>query len=157
MIVSCDPGLDGAFARYDVLMNDLIIVPMPVYANGKGKRTIDDAGIETQLRAWNDIDVTLVIENVGGVPGQSAPGSFNFGYGVGAIIMCARMLKWRIERVSPGTWKSALRVPRDKQEARARASELMPAFSHLWPLKGHDGRAESALLALYGEQVLRRV
>lgn len=156
MIVACDPGLKGAFAFYRPHMQTLRIVAMPTYANGKGKTTIDDHAILTLLTTASlDDSATLVIENVGGMPGQSAPAAFNFGYGVGGIVMCARALKWRIERVTPATWKAALRVPRDKQSARIRASELLPKHADLWPLKGDDGKAEAALLALYGEQFLR--
>jgi hypothetical protein len=32
----------------------------------------------------------------------------------------------------------------------------MPAAAHLWPLIKHDGRAEAALLALYGLRSLER-
>jgi hypothetical protein len=35
-----------------------------------------------------------------------------------------------------------------------RASELLPRFAGLWPLVKHDGRAEAALLALYGAREL---
>ena len=36
------------------------------------------------------------------------------------------------------------------EEARKRASELMPTASELWKLKSDDGVAEAALLAYYG-------
>jgi hypothetical protein len=59
--------------------------------------------------------------------------------------------------VHPRTWKRALGVPREKDGARARASQLLPAHAHLWPLKKHDGRAEAALIATYGVQTLRAI
>ena len=58
--------------------------------------------------------------------------------------------KLTIERVAPQKWKRALAVPADKDGARARASVLLPKHSGHWPLKKHDGRAEAALIALYG-------
>jgi hypothetical protein len=45
-------------------------------------------------------------------------------------------------------------VPKAKDAARARASQLLPQAAHQWPLKKHDGRAESALIALYGARQL---
>jgi hypothetical protein len=45
-------------------------------------------------------------------------------------------------------------VPKAKDGARARASQLLPAGVQLWPLVKHDGRAEAALLALYGVRQL---
>ena len=41
---------------------------------------------------------------------------------------------------------------KDKDEARKRASELMPNASHLWQYKNEDGVAEAALLAYFGIQ-----
>ena len=54
--------------------------------------------------------------------------------------------------VSPVSWKRALGVPKAKDGARARASQLLPEAAHQWRLKRHDGRAEAALLALYGAE-----
>jgi hypothetical protein len=36
--------------------------------------------------------------------------------------------------------------------ARARATQLLPAAAHRWPLVKHDGRAEAALIAYYGRR-----
>jgi hypothetical protein len=58
--------------------------------------------------------------------------------------------------VPPRRWKSALQVPASKDAARFRASQLLPQAAHLWPLKKHDGRAEAALLAVFGGRQLRR-
>jgi hypothetical protein len=49
-------------------------------------------------------------------------------------------------------------VPAEKDGARARASQLLPQHAGHWPLKKHDGRAEAALIALYGwRQLFREV
>ena len=55
---------------------------------------------------------------------------------------------------SPRRWKRALHVPKAKDAARARASQLLPEAAHQWRLRKHDGRAEAALLALYGARQL---
>jgi hypothetical protein len=47
-------------------------------------------------------------------------------------------------------------VQKGKDASRARASELLPAYSHLWQRKRDDGRAEAALIALYGWRQLFR-
>jgi hypothetical protein len=56
--------------------------------------------------------------------------------------------------VPPVRWKRALAVPKAKDGARARASQLLPGAAHQWQLRRHDGRAEAALLALYGARQL---
>jgi hypothetical protein len=149
MILACDPGLSGAFFwRGDV-------ADMPTYAKDK-RRCIDERGVFALVEDYRDAGaVRLVIEDVHGAPGQSAPAAFNFGYGVGIIIGAAIAAGLELERVAPQVWKRALKVPADKRASRARASELLPAFSHLWPLAKHDGRAEAAMLALYAERYLK--
>lgn len=155
-ILAIDPGLDGALALR-APGAPLVIADMPTemrrLANGKERRVID---YETLVRSIGQAalcDYVLVIEDVGGIPGQAASAAFKFGEGVGVIVGAAMACRMRIERVHPATWKSALRVSADKNEARARASELMPDSAHHWPLKKHDGRAEAALLAYYADQV----
>jgi hypothetical protein len=56
--------------------------------------------------------------------------------------------------VPPVRWKRALGVSKDKDGCRARASQLLPKAAHQWPLRKHDGRAEAALIALYGAREL---
>ncbi len=164
MIVAVDPGVHGAWCRYEPRLDSLAVHDMPTFerkiAGAKTPRAfLDVAALAEQfllidLRQGAPRQTTLVIERVGGIPGQSAHASFVFGEGYGSIVTIALMLRWRIERIAPGTWKSALRVPREKSAARARACELLPAYAYQWPLKKHDGRAEASLLALYAEKVL---
>lgn len=121
------------------------------------------------------------LETVGGLPGQSAPAAFNFGRGYGVLRMALVAAGISIHPAQPATWKAKMGVaswrPRSKPDttpldldnpksprqvkqalkadSRRRASELLPSHAHLWPLVKHDGRAEAALLCLYGERVLR--
>lgn len=157
MILAADPGLTGAFASYDAGV--VQVTDMPTYTAAAGARQtdrkfIDPAQVVSVLEGYYMLGCdTLVIELVGGIPGQAASSAFTFGHGVGVIIGAAIHIGYRIERVAASTWKSAMRCPKDKRAARARASELLPAYSGLWPLQKHDGRAEAAMLAMYGDKV----
>jgi crossover junction endodeoxyribonuclease RuvC len=156
VILACDPGINGAFAYYDGTA--LSIRDMPTYVAKAGarrtdRRFIDEAAAVNLVRSASLDARILVIEQVGGIPGQGASSAFVFGRGVGLIIGAAHAFGLRIEQVPPATWKSALRVPADKRASRARASELLPSYSHLWPLQKHDGRAEASMIALYGWQI----
>jgi hypothetical protein len=167
VILGVDPGLKGAFAYYDGVT--LSIRDMPTYTAKAGARRTDrvfiDEGRVVGLmrslvngqRKLHIPDPILVIEQVGGIPGQSASSAFVFGRGVGVIIGAAHAFGLRIEVVAPATWKSALRVPADKRASRARASELLPAYSDQWPLQKHDGRAEASMIALWGWQVFGKL
>lgn len=156
MILAVDPGLSGAFAYYDGTA--LSIRDMPTYVAKAGarrtdRRFIDEGATVNMVRSCALHAKILVIEQVGGIPGQSASSAFVFGRGVGIIIGAAHAFGLRIEVVAPATWKSALRVPADKRASRARASELLPAYSDQWTRQRDDGRAESAMIALWGWQV----
>lgn len=156
MILGVDPGLSGAFAYYDGTA--LSVRDMPTYVAKAGARRtdrkfIDEGGIVKLLATAKVRARILVIEEVGGIPGQSASSAFVFGRGVGVIIGAAMAMGYRIERVAPGAWKSALRVPADKRAARARASELLPGYREFWPLQKFEGRAEASMIALYGHQI----
>lgn len=158
MILAVDPGLYGAFAWTDgvaLAVRDMSLREDLV--NGKPRKLIDEARVFARLRTARLHASVLVIEQVGGMPGQSGPAAFTFGYGVGMIVGAAQALGYRIEKVAPARWKGALGVPANKDGARARASEHWPRQAGLWPLKKHDGRAEAALIALYGWQVFGRL
>lgn len=150
-ILAIDPGIRGALCLYDGAR--LTVADMPTRVSSGGKTAIDEERLVRWIKT-SKADL-LVIELVGGIPRQSAPAAFVFGRGVGVIIGAA--LLWmgadRIREVHSSTWKSALRVPADKKHARARADELLPKWADQWPLAKHDGRAESAMLALYAWQV----
>jgi crossover junction endodeoxyribonuclease RuvC len=77
-------------------------------------------------------------------------GAFMFGEGYG-IVHCAVIANGMVlTEVRPGIWKKAMGVGGDKDEARRRASELFPLFKSYFVRKMDDGRAEAALLALWG-------
>ena len=52
--------------------------------------------------------------------------------------------------VPPATWKKHFGLSTDKDASRALAGQHFPDQAHLWSLKKQDGRAEAALIALYG-------
>lgn len=159
-ILAVDPGLKGAFAHSTDGV--LTLVRMPIYTKtvGSPKRDrdfLDEQGIVDTVNAFAAVGAThLFIEDVGGVPGQSAPASFQFGYGCGVIVTAARCAGFVIERVAPSVWKRSLRVPSDKRASRARASELLPGYSHMWPRQKDDGLAEAAMLTLWAEKEMRK-
>lgn len=160
IVVTCDPGLSGALCLYDTKLGSLRVHDMPTVERVVGKaakrQVIDEEGVLDLLTGFQLLGATrFVIEQVQGLPRQSAPAAFNFGYGYATVLTTARCLGYEVERVRPEVWKAKLRVPADKNGARGRASEMLPTHKHLWPLKKHDGRAEAALLAVWAEQVLR--
>lgn len=154
-ILGIDPGLTGAIALYMPGQDRLFVGDVPLFElkrNGKLRREVDVHNLANMLADCAQHKPVVWIEHVSAMPGEGAVGAFTFGKTVGLLTGICVGLQLVIERVTPSVWKRAMGVPADKDAARARASQLLPQHSSCWPLKKHDGRAESALIALYGAQ-----
>lgn len=149
-IAGIDPGLGGAIA---FLMPDgaCVTFDMPVHRlvrNGKNKGEIDAHGLAAMF--WREHAAHAFIEVVGAMPGQGVTSMFSLGRSYGTVIGVLAAVGVPTTFVSPRKWKSSLGVPTAKDGARARASQLFPASAEQWALVKHDGRAEAALIALWG-------
>lgn len=152
MILGIDPGLSGALAFMDD--EELLIYDIPtlnIERNGKNKRQIDLQNLLAILQLCQVEHCYL--EMVGAMPGQGVSSMFQMGRGYGQIEMALASCAIPVTYVTPQKWKKALSVPKDKDGARQRASQLMPQWAHNWDLKKHDGRAEAALIAKYGRGI----
>lgn len=153
LTMGIDPGLSGALALYGrdgaLEVRDIPTLQL------KTKRIIDEYALARIIDDWSSLIESVWLEQVGVRPGEGAVGAFTFGRGYGLIrgVCVASFLT--IHDVTPQSWKASLRVKGDKDESRLRASALFPRHGGLWPLKKHDGRAEAALIALYGAQQAR--
>jgi hypothetical protein len=138
IFVGIDPGMSGAIALYDPDKDWLEVHDCPtVSPNGKNEMFLPAV-----------IDILRPVQ-VASCIIERAQAMFGYGMGYGSYLGVLASLKIPHSKISPVEWKRKLRVPKDKDGARARASELMPAHSGNWMLKKHHGRAESALLAYY--------
>jgi len=160
-IIGVDPGLSGAVAilthvtDHDKLTegnNSLDIFDMPVHhlkRGGKNKREIDRYQLARLVEKCCPIDKAIV-ERVGAMPGQGVSSMFQFGRAVGIIEGILAAMYIPTEYVAPRTWRSYFKVRAGKDSSRERASALMPRSSELWARKKDTGRADAALIALYG-------
>lgn len=159
-ILGVDPGAKGALALLDGSRLEIFDMPRHYVRRGKtDKAEIDGAKLWSILQALEADH--LVIEQVGGMTGQSASAAFNFGRAAAAPEYMAVARGWAVTRVPPQTWKKALRVLGGKDAAVARASNLFPRHTGLWAaVRGNgdadqrEGRAEAALIAEYGRRSL---
>lgn len=151
-VIGIDPGLNGAIAHLSK-RGVLQIWDMPTFQivrGGKNKREVDEASVADILA---DLTGTCYLEKVGAMPGQGSSSMFSFGQSYGILRGAIAALEMPRELVPPQTWKAELKVKKGKDAARLRATELMPEYSNLWPLVKHDGRAEAALIAYYGQKM----
>lgn len=153
VIIGIDPGLKGAIA-FNRSNGSVVVLDLPTVKRN-GKDELDFAALAHMIRDRVDLkreSVEAFIEQVGAMPGNGASSMFRFGETAGGIRGVLACLGIPLTRILPARWKKALAVPAEKNEARRRASELMPAAASLWPLVKHDGRAEAALIAFYGRR-----
>jgi crossover junction endodeoxyribonuclease RuvC len=165
LIAGVDPGLDGALAFLDPATLRLVaMIGMPAMkiAKGKGsKREISArelvVQIEREVPVGLSLDVRVYIEWVHSSSQMGVTSAFQFGRGYGVVEGVIASFGWPIEYVTATKWKKSLRVPAEKDDARNRASQLMPRDAEHWTPQRlvmtkaqASGRAESALIALYG-------
>lgn len=153
-IVGIDPGLSGAiaFLRPDGFLSVLDMPTTKIKVSGKQRAIID---LNRLVERFDRADIQLVmIEQVSTRPRESCTSALKIGEGFGIIKGAVAANYHKLEVTQPQVWKKQLCVPKDKNAARARASELMPGAAHKWYLVKHDGRAEAAMIALYAAELL---
>jgi len=161
-MIGIDPGLGGAIAhcwrnnletslRPKAVEYECKVWDMPTFEIVRGKKKKRDLDLGTlsdilyALRDWE-----AFVEQVGAMPGQGVTSMFAFGKAYGAPLGMLAAFQIPMTLVTPQKWKKALGVPKGKDAARQRATQLLPTSAVQWPLKKHDGRAEAALIAYYG-------
>lgn len=155
IICGVDPGLSGAVCFYNASTGDVETIDMPsltLQRGGKSKSEVDPHALAGLL--WKRHCDHAFVEKVGAMPGQGTSSMFSFGKSYGVVLGVIAALGIPLTLVSPVKWKRTLGVTDGKDGARARASQLMPAAADQWSLKKDHGKAESALLALYGHQTI---
>lgn len=153
-IVACDPGKTGAFALIDTEAWTIAIEEMPQEPGTGGKVAVSPAGVARLLDAARP-DYTF-IEDVTSSPQMGVVSSFNFGRSLG-IVEGACASRSIVSKPRPQTWKSLTKTPKDKNEARRRAMQLFPVCYDLFKRAKDDGRAEAAILCMYGLLTLKMV
>lgn len=155
-MITCgiDPGISGAISFFNAgILERVIDLPVIEIVVGKGKRrqlvpaALAEALWQSGLLHSPD---HVYLEHVSSRPGEGAVGAFSFGRGFGQIEGTLAGMGLPYTLVHPGKWKKALGVPADKGGARMRACREWPAFAGYFARVKDDGRAEAALIGLYG-------
>jgi crossover junction endodeoxyribonuclease RuvC len=143
-ILGVDPGLSGAVAFYFPVAPDRIAAEdMPVVAG-----EVDCATLAARILQMGP--AFAVVERVASMPKQGVASTFKFGASYGAVRGVLAALQIRTHLVAPAIWKKHFRIDSDKEKARALALRLFAASPEHFSRKKDHGRAEAALLAVYG-------
>jgi hypothetical protein len=147
-ILGVDPGLEGAVAFYFPDARERVAVEdMPVAGRG-----VDGANLALRIAQLKpDLAIVEAVHAGQGWPGSR---SFTFGFGAGVVSGVLAALCVPIHMVPPQTWKKYWKLNADKEQSRALALRLFPAVASSFARKKDHGRAEAALIARYGAEVL---
>jgi crossover junction endodeoxyribonuclease RuvC len=148
VIVSIDPGLSGAIALLDG--DQLVAVEdMPAIA-----KRVNAAVLDTLLADWKHTFGNIsrvVIENVHAMPKQGVTSSFTFGRAFGVAEGVAIAAGHVVTYAEPSVWKASMGLRgKPKDASRQLATDLWPSWSDSFKRVKDDGRAEAALMAMWG-------
>jgi crossover junction endodeoxyribonuclease RuvC len=157
IILGVDPGVRGGLAIVVVHddaappnIADMIDIPV---AGVGAKERVDVLA----LRAWIEQHRPdyAYIERAQAIPKQGASSGFKYGRAVGAIEGVIACCLVPLVIVEPTTWKKFYQLRGgDKEGSRQRALQLFPSAHALLARKKDHGRAEAALIALYGARLV---
>lgn len=151
IILGIDPGISGAVAFYFPMVPSRIAVfDVPVAGS-----EINAPELARLIRIHRP--TLAVIERVSAMPGNGAVSMFNFGRSYGDVRGVIGAMEIPLHLVTPQKWKKHFGLSADKEQSRLRAIRMFPSVADRFQLKKHDGRAEAALIALYGAEVLLKV
>ena len=122
LFIGIDPGASGAIAVIDGAGQIVSIDDMPTLLVRVGKtdrKRIAAARLAQLLEQTAHDTVTVVVEKVWGMTGQSASAAFTFGYGAGMIEGVSAALRLPMAPVTPQAWKKSAGIAADKGAARA--------------------------------------
>lgn len=145
-ILGIDPGITGGIAF--VHGDKLEAFDIPSVA---GEVDVD----EVWRLIRNAEPQMAVIEMASSRPGQGVSSTFKYGAAYGALQACVIACEIPLHRIAAHKWKKHFGLNSDKEKSRALAIRLFPG-NGLFSLKKNHGRAEAALIARYGNEVLWR-
>jgi crossover junction endodeoxyribonuclease RuvC len=147
-ILGCDPGISGAIAFYFPELPERVMSEDIMAVAGR----VDAVSLADRIEQL--LPDVAVIEGVGAMPGQGVSSTFKFGVAYGSLlgIVAAQHIPFHI--VSPQTWKKYWKLDRDKEKSRALALRLFPTCAKQFARKKDHNRAEAALIARYGAEVI---
>jgi crossover junction endodeoxyribonuclease RuvC len=151
IVMAVDPGISGAVAFFFPMVPSRIAVDDVPVAGGE----INTAELARLIRIHRP--TLAVLEKAQCMPKNGAVSMFNYGRSYGDVRGVIGALEVPIHFVTPATWKRHLGLSADKEECRMRAIRMFPSAAESFKLKKHHGRAEAALIALYGAEVLLKV
>ena len=83
-------------------------------------------GLVPLLAPYAGSQAHVILEESQAMPGQGTRSMFTVGVGLGVLLGVLAALQLPYSRVRPATWKRALGLGKEKEQARLRAMQLFP-------------------------------
>jgi uncharacterized protein YbjT (DUF2867 family) len=152
LVLGVDGGISGGLAAVKIADGAapalVECIDIPVIGTG-AKERVDVIAIREWI-SQHDVQHAF-IERAQALPKQGSSSGFKYGRAVGAIEAAIALSGIPITIVEPSIWKRFWRLPgKDKESSRQQALQLFPAAHAALARKKDHGRAEAALIALYG-------
>ena len=146
IVLGIDPGLTGAYA---VIRNGRLVDAGDLPVSGDGTRAMVSGVLFHALIP--SMTERVVVERVGAMLGQGVSSMFKFGRTVGVVEGVVTGAGFPLVWVEPQIWKKHFKlIGRDKDDARQLAIETWPDKAGLFARRKDCGRADAALIALWG-------
>src|SRR5262245_13567051 len=151
-ILGIDPGVRGGLAIVDIIDGAAPVmvacIDVPVIGSG-AKERVDSIAIRDLIDTHKP--ARALIERAQAMPKQGTSSGFKYGRAVGALEAVVALCSVPLEIVEPSVWKKHFHLRgRDKEGGRQQALQLFPASHAVFARKKDHGRAEAALIALFG-------
>ncbi len=151
LFIGVDPGLAGGIALFDPERRSLVaVIDMPLIHSKKVKPALNAISIANFIGSHKKHIQMACLETVGTRPGQNAGGVLRYGFMAGVIEGIVYGYGVPVMKVIPRTWKKQFNLSADKNKSRFLAQELFPKDQAIFDRVKDDGRAEAALLSVYG-------
>lgn len=165
LILGVDPGLSGAIAFYNMATKKLAVFDIPLTVDTKskneGRKQVDLMALNTIVDSFAKETILCCAEDVHGmtyktregeIRGQGTVQSFNFGKATGGILGVIAAYYIPTIPIRPSVWKTMMNLGSDKKESLAKATKFFPDMKQYFFRAKDDGRAEAALLAVFGAE-----
>ena len=160
-LLGIDPGFYGALALIEPINRVIIAIydmptvqPLKIAGGPDAKYPIVVDGVQLVkiIKRHESTIKMAVLERVHAMPEQGVSSMFRFGEGYGLIQGVLHAFGIRTLMPPAAVWKAAHGLSHDKARSIALASNIFGqmATKQYFNRKKDDGRAEAALLALYG-------
>jgi crossover junction endodeoxyribonuclease RuvC len=151
-ILGVDPGIRGGVA---LLEGPMLVWAIDIPVSGeKAKQRVNVAALRYRLMKEGRIDHAY-IERAQAMPKQGSSSGFLYGRAVGALEAIILSCGIRLTIIEPTKWKKYFKLAGgDKESARQKALMIFPTAHEFISLKKDHGKAEAALIALYGSSKL---